>query len=221
MKLKIRITFLSDYMISSGLGDGFAADSMLVRDSNGIIYIPGRAVKGALREGASFLNKLGRSDLKSASLYFFGSKDVEDENKGSNVQGHMSVSSANLPDDIYSALINMGSNRAEVVSDLTCQRIQTALENSQVKPHSLRTLECGIRGTEFESSVDLYCPEALNEFAKDYMKAVCAAVKSIGGGRSRGFGSCLVSVIDDSDKTEIKIPSILSEEQERLLNENH
>lgn len=54
MKLHIKINFLSDYMISSGMGDGFLSDSMLVRDSNGIIYIPGRAVKGALREGATF-----------------------------------------------------------------------------------------------------------------------------------------------------------------------
>lgn len=46
------------------MGDGFLSDSMLVRDSNGIIYIPGRAVKGALREGATFLNKLNRSDIK-------------------------------------------------------------------------------------------------------------------------------------------------------------
>ena len=221
MKLHIKINFLSDYMISSGMGDGSLSDSMLVRDSNGIIYIPGRAVKGALREGATFLNKLNRSDIKAASLYFFGSKDVEDENKSSNKQGHTSVSSANLPKDIYCALLNLDTYRKDVVSDLTCQRVQTALENGQVKSHSLRTIECGVMGTVFESELSVDCPQELNEFTLDYFSSVCAAVKSMGGGRSRGFGTCVLSVEFDNKKRIVKLPETLSKEQESMLSENN
>ena len=62
MRSKLTVTFLSDWQISSGIGDGYLADSMLVRNDKGLPYIPGRALKGALREGAWILSKSGRKD---------------------------------------------------------------------------------------------------------------------------------------------------------------
>ena len=41
MRSKLTVTFLSDWQISSGIGDGYLADSRLVRNDKGLPYIPG------------------------------------------------------------------------------------------------------------------------------------------------------------------------------------
>lgn len=52
MRKEFILTFLSDWHIASGLGNAAIADSVLHKDINGLPCISGRAVKGALREGA-------------------------------------------------------------------------------------------------------------------------------------------------------------------------
>uniref|UniRef100_UPI00402ABD69 RAMP superfamily CRISPR-associated protein n=1 Tax=Succinivibrio sp. TaxID=2053619 RepID=UPI00402ABD69 len=63
MLRKIVIKFLSEWQVSSGIGDGYLADNKISRDSDGVPYIPGRAVKGARRDRANLLGRCeGRED---------------------------------------------------------------------------------------------------------------------------------------------------------------
>ena len=219
MRSKYTITFLSDWQIASGLGDGYLADSQLCRDASGLFYLPGRAVKGALREGAHRL-ALARPDLALYESLFFGSRS---KGEGFNKSGALTVSSAYLPKDLLMALKGVSpAERAQSLRDLTLLRSQTALENGTAKNASLRTMECGIAGTSFEGTVEVSayafeaggypCPD--EAWLAQYMNAVCAAAKSMGSGRSRGLGVCRIT-LERSGSQPASLPAPLPETMAR------
>lgn len=199
MERIIRIEFLSEWNISSGVGDGHRADSLLVRDSNGIPVIPGRAVKGALREGAWRLSLARPDDLSAAENHFWGSRSTEDtrtdEEKHdgySAAEGKISVSQARLAERIHDYYSSLDENQREsFLRDLVTYRAQTALDkNRQTKKGSLRNIEVGIKGLSFDAAISIDEDSLSVDWIDSYFIAVCAAVKSIGGGRSRGLGVC-------------------------------
>lgn len=194
LECAIRIRFISDWQISSGLGNGPVADSVLIRDDNGIPYIPGRAVKGALREGAWRLG-LCRNDLAKLVNYLWGTASTE---RISNVPGRLTAGSAYLPQDLENWLLGLDPvERSEFVSDMTILRAQTALDkNRQVVPKSLRSLECGIPGIYFTSHICVNASEIPADWLNVYLGAVCASVKSMGADRARGLGDCELYPVD-------------------------
>jgi CRISPR-associated protein Csx10 len=202
METTLALTFTSEWLVGSGLGDGHLADSCLVRDSRGLLFIPGRAVKGALREGAHRLG-LGREDLKSAESKLFG-VHCWPAQKGQlansfNQPGLLHVGSGRLPSEVEELLLAQSpERRRRFVGDLTVRRAMTALnDEGQVKDGSLRVLECGVAGLTFFASLSLAAPSGVDEgWLKHYLRAVCAMVKSVGGHRSRGFGRCRAVLSD-------------------------
>lgn len=194
---EIRVSFLSDWHIGSGLGDGAIADSILARDDNGLPFLPGRAVKGALREGAWRLGRC-RPDLAFMVEYLWGTRSTA---AVSNTPGKIMVGGGRLPDDLADWLLSRDpKTRRHCVEDMTLLRMQTALdEDKMVRDHTLRTTECGIPGLFFTSPVSIDAPRLPDAWLKVYFTAVCAAVKSMGADRARGLGHCLIRPKDAGD----------------------
>lgn len=184
------IEFLSDWHVGSGLNDGALADNILNRDADGLPYIPGRAIKGALREGAWRLG-MCREDLACMEKHIWGAPSDTGER---NVPGKIMVSGAHLPEDLAAWLLARSPKEREAyVDDMTILRTQTSLEaNKRAKPQSLRSTECGIPGICFISHVRIDAPEMDNDWLASWFDAVCAAVKSIGADRARGLGHCRI-----------------------------
>lgn len=197
MQCDILITFHSDWHIAASAGGGILADAVLVKDGQKIPYIPGRALKGALREGARLLGKC-RGDLAKCENYYFGSGSSDHEVKNA---GRIEISRGELPEDIYSLLTECDmTTREDYVRDMTTIRMQTAIEkNGVVKPQSLRSMECGIPGITFKATITSYS-QAGDAWDRQYLASVCAAVKSIGAGKSRGLGQCSIRLVQDIDK---------------------
>ncbi|MBD5641614.1 MAG: hypothetical protein HDQ91_04265 [Desulfovibrio sp.] len=187
---EIRIEFISDWHVGSGLGSGPVADSILNRDINGLPFIPGRAVKGALREGAWRLG-LCRKDLAALVNYFWGTASAT---RASNQPGKLAAGSGRLPGELEDWLLAQNPvARTQYVSDMTMIRYQTALaENGMVRPQSLRAIECGIPGLFFTSQIAIDAPGLDQDWLAAYLAAVCATVKSIGADRARGLGNCRI-----------------------------
>ena len=207
MRKAYTITFISDWHMGSGLGDGYTADAVLARDANGLPVLGGRAVKGALREGARRLG-LCRDDLCNCESLFFGTDSAE---RTSNTPGRIRVSTACLGDPVRRIVLDSkGQERLDLLRYMTIHRSQTALESGMAKDGTLRTLECGIPHMIFHGQLDLDLsgldiPEA---WAFSYLHAVCAAVKSMGGHRSSGFGRCCVRLEDQPGQ--IELPPLLA-----------
>lgn len=195
---KIAIEFISDWHAGSGLGDGALADSALNRDANGMPWLTGRMLKGALREGAWRL-ALCREDLKSPVYYFWG---------GADKPGKIAVGPGNLPADVADWFLRQTpGERAIYVKDMIIIRQQTALEKDGTpKAHSLRATECGIPGLVFESRVAIDESAAPEAWFAAYLAAVCACVKSVGGDRARGLGNCRIRVAGQSGRISLPGP---------------
>ena len=189
----LRIRFLSEWHCGSGLGESHLADAVLNRDAEGIPFITGRAVKGALREGAWRLSKIsGREDLGMDLVKELWGGPSEG-NEAS--PGRIFVSSAALPSDVREWLLGMDADmRAESVQLLLTRRAQTSIENGSVKKGSLRTMECGMPGLEFEAKVFIDAPGTAEAWIRHYLAAVCSAVKSMGANRARGLGLCRLTL---------------------------
>lgn len=208
MHRKLVVRFLSAWQVGSGLGDGYLADSRVNRDHDGLPWLPGRAIKGALREAAWRLGAC-REDLRAAENIFFGGRSLQGADEVSRAQGLMHVAPGYLCPSVRQAYRGLGAaEREDLVQDMLCHRVQTALDDGRrVVNGSLRTLECGMPGLEFESGIDLALTDSISEdWAASYLAALCAGVKSMGGNRSRGLGRCQF-VLEGVGAGPVKMPA--------------
>lgn len=193
LETDITITFLSDWHVGSGLGNGAIADAVLNRDVNGLLWLPGSAIKGALREAAWRLALCDAQNLKWLEDFLFGTNNVTDRTVNKN--GLVEVGEGRLQKDLRAWLLALKpQERAAFVSDLTFIRQQTKLTaDKQVEPHSLRAIECGIAGLSFHSCIAWLIPQEAHPWFKQYLACLFANVKSIGGDRARGLGRCKIA----------------------------
>src|SRR5690606_11796278 len=102
--LNYKIKFLDDWMCSSGLGAGAETDSEVIKDKDGLPYIPGKTLKGILKDACLEIVNL---DMKEQFLnqnqidHIFGveaksKKNKEEENEPSK-RGNAFFSNAELP----------------------------------------------------------------------------------------------------------------------------
>ena len=67
-KIEYTITFLSDWHAGSGLSSGAEADAVVIKDSNNLPYLPGKTIKGLVKDA---LLDLGiNSEVIDAKLFF-------------------------------------------------------------------------------------------------------------------------------------------------------
>ena len=52
MDIKYKVIFFTDWHCGSGLAAGADVDALVIKDSDGLPYIPGKTMKGLLREAA-------------------------------------------------------------------------------------------------------------------------------------------------------------------------
>lgn len=209
------IEFLTEWQVSSGIGDGYIADNKLARDNEGFLYIPGRAVKGALREGATLLSRLnGRKDLVTLLETVFGTESQADK---TNQSGCIRVGNAHLDSNFRNYLNGQDPKlKKGTLADLITHRAQTKLtSNKQVAEGSLRKMECAIPFIQLETDIDISSCVIKDKIVSDayleeYLMAVCAAVKSIGGDRARGLGKCKI-YFKDKGQSDVKIPAVCKE----------
>jgi hypothetical protein len=214
MEATIAIAFHSEWLVSSGQGDGHLTEATLVRDANGLIFLPGRAIKGALREGAHRLC-LARPDLAQVESVIFGAhcqpNTPEGPAKSFNQPGLIRVSAGRLPKELeVSLLAEKPEDRLTFVNDLTVRKSQSALtEGGMIKVGSSRVTERGIPGLVFFAEISLASKNLKDAWLKQYFSAACAMVKGLGGHRSRGLGHCRVTLVDAPEGAKITLPPAL------------
>ncbi len=208
MQRKLTITFLSDWQVSSGLGDGSIADSVLIRDAEGLPYLPGRTLKGIIREGARTL-VYAKPELEAIHRKIFGKPAGEGSN--SYLSGSLRVGRADLLSALRDSLLAFPyQERQQYLKDLTTIRHQIAIDADKgvTQKHSLRGIECGIAGLQFGCDVSM--AGLHEEFADRWLQAACSAVCNIGSGKNRGMGRCLI-VCDTWKGRKVTLPQEIPE----------
>ena len=184
MDIKYRIEFFSNWHCGSGLAAGADVDALVVKDANGLPYVPGRTMKGLLRESAQELG----GDFNLFNRIFGLSGDKTTANSEDKRIGECFFANAMLEE-----------GAAIVASGLTTYLFQTfastAIDEKSgiAKDNSLRKIEtvvpCILKGDINN------VPDGGEELLRKAMKMI----KRMGTGRNRGYGRCKISIINEKE----------------------
>ena len=177
---------LFDYWhVGNGKGRGSHLDSVVDRESNGLPYIPGRMIKGILRQAVYCLEEWKHVDKGITSKLFGGREESN--------SGGIFVTDARLKKDIAEYLAQ--DENSKIREQLFTEYFSTAIdhESGSAKDKSLR-------GMELVVPCRLYCDVSLrtDHFLQgmELIKIALPLIRSVGAHRSRGLGRCEIRFLE-------------------------
>jgi CRISPR/Cas system CSM-associated protein Csm3 (group 7 of RAMP superfamily) len=172
--INYKVTFYSDWHCGSGLTSGSESDNLVIKDKHNLPVIPGKTIKGLLKEAASDLFE-GDTDFNDFIKTCFGIEDSESTTLFHYSSARLSIEEINYlkdNDTLKSKLYrNIPSTR---ISDETGVAVENTLRTMQV------TIPLALQGTIRDIPLK----------HKDKMFACLKMVKRLGYKRNRGFGRC-------------------------------
>lgn len=206
MDIIYKIRFFSDWHCGSGLSAGADSDLLVIKDKDKIPFIPGKTMKGLIKEALEDIKELGQVykdfDLdnllgKEAKKH---KKEKEDKSKeetgeselGFDQQGCCFFKNAELEEELKAHIIE---NRLQEY--LYHSIASTAIgEDGVAKDHSLRkmqvTVPCELTGEILD------VPDAYFDLFNDAL----SYIKRLGQNRNRGLGRCSIEIISNEIKKE-------------------
>lgn len=183
--INYKIEFFSNWHCGSGLAAGADVDELVVKENDGLPFVPGKTIKGLLRE--AYENVCAYKHLSSNTDAIFGYFD--DANKMG--KGKVFFSNAILKDEESKKIVACG-----FIPFLYQSFSSTAIDDNGIaKNRSLRKIEtcvpCSLYGT-----IDNIPDEFVEENIKDAMRFI----KRLGVGRNRGYGRCKISIVNEYGK---------------------
>lgn len=166
--MKYSITFYDFWHLSSGVSAGPSMDSLVVKDSDGLPYLPGKTLKGLVREMVELLD-----NTKAKTIFGY---------KGSNIANSY-FSNATLDEDTATHLISNPTLKKHLFDKVTSTKIG---ENGIALDKSLR---------EIEVVVPLLLSGTIECEDEELITQALGMIKQIGLNRNRGLGRCKIEVI--------------------------
>lgn len=215
ISLSLKISFQSDFHIGSGLGITGVADSLIMKDTYGIPYIPGSTIKALLRDSSELILDFLGIDRCDGTL----------EQTAGNAQGKLC--GVNPPSSSFCSICHIfGSPFAppkfafrtaryeeSLYSLLQQQKMKATLRQlSREETHNkidrwtgtaeedfLFTLELGSQRFPFSSSIDQLEPmdNSLREKLLPLLVAAISFTRNVGGKRRRGKGKCKIEIVSN------------------------
>jgi len=170
--MKYRITFHTYWHCSAGLSGGSSSDAVVVRDDDNLPYVPGRTIKGHLREAAELV-----SDTAFVRRCFGEADDAE---------GTCRFSDAILPVAVEK------SKSWYLYERINATRIDP--ESGTAQDDTLRSIEAVVPLT-LHGTIEGLAPED-----EETMLRAMQTVKRIGLRRHRGLGRCDISEVTEGEK---------------------
>ncbi len=181
-----QVEFFSYWHAGSGLAGSTYADSMVNKDESNLPLIPGKSIKGLLREAAETLNLL---DKKLVSDEFiadvFG--DRSEEGKANlKKEGKAFFGNVGLSKVLSEGIIHSG-----LTPDLYHVISSTKIDaNGQAQDGSLRQLEVTVPLTMY-GQIEHFPGQGYETQLENCFKWV----KQLGQSRNRGLGRCKFSIV--------------------------
>ena len=179
----IIVDIMSYWHVGTGYGQGAAYDAVTRKDGDGLPFLPGRTLKGLLREGVTLAEEFG-GVVPGTTCALFGTPACEGSTVGSK-PGILSFTSASLPDDIV-GWVRANTGAAEM---LYGPLASTALDqDGQARDRSLRTIEvCA----PVKLIAKVTGPDDLGWLK--FLQIGGALVRGLGSHRNRGLGRCRIT----------------------------
>ena len=193
MNIQYQIEIHTWWHCGSGQSAGADVDALVIKDKNGMPYIPGKTIKGLLRDAAEELigwstNGTGKAEVEKDSSFvkLFGHFDSD---KDAMCIAEAFFTDATLAEEEYNTIV---ANNWQ--SQLFNSIASTAIDkNGIAKNTSLRKIQvcvpCKLKG------IILNVPKEQEQTLRNAM----AYVKCLGSGRNRGLGRCTFSVFSNEE----------------------
>jgi CRISPR/Cas system CSM-associated protein Csm3 (group 7 of RAMP superfamily) len=178
----LKIELLGYWHAGSGHGAKADVDAHVLSDNNGFPYLPGRTVKGLLRDA---LCDMG---AEATANELFGKPAPQGENTGS-IPGKIAVDDARMPADERSWIDN-DRDADGLKAQLFDSVASTAIEkNGLATEKSLRLIEVALPMI-LQGSIT-YLGNAETESADlALLGEACGLIRTLGSHRHRGLGRC-------------------------------
>lgn len=195
----LTVEMLDLWQAGSGRGEGQHLDSVPVTDADGLPFLPGRTVKGLLRDAVFHLERIDALGSWTDATGFgptvalFGSRDGGEDESGSLVQtrynsisGSVWVSDARLAPAIRLQIASTSALR----NALFHESFATAIDDcsGQAKEQTLRSKRVCVPMV-LTASIETSHPTGL-----EIIDAALPLIDALGSQRTRGLGRCIWSL---------------------------
>lgn len=189
---KLNIDIRAYWHPGTGRGTGAVLDAITHRDSLGLPVLPGRHLKGLLRDALENASAFGWDGYADLAERFFGDRPETAENKPS--PGSLRVSDATLPVDVARWLA-ASSDGKKLIPALYRSVFATAIElkTGTARDKSLRGIEVVVPlmlGATIEPIPGAETPDGWPE----KLRAVLPLIDAVGAHRNRGLGRAVLSL---------------------------
>lgn len=182
-KLTYKIEFFDYWSIGSGLSGGALADSICLKDRNGLPYIPGKTIKGLFREAAEDLLELNHPDLDNQFIFsVFG----EQEKAGSE--------KTKIADSFFSNVTVENNTAISIFQQHLVPHLYEQIASTALEEYGLAK-KYFLRRTEYVLPCVLF-GEILDAVSYKKQLSICATfIKRLGLNRHRGYGRCKITIL--------------------------
>lgn len=176
------------WAVGSGKGGGNEVDNRIDRDSDGLPYVPGKMLKGLIKDACVRLNNAGNENYSFIEEIFGGLKESKGLNRTETTSGKIYISDARLSPSLRSALAK--EDNAAAKNNLTRNIYSTAIDNESgtAKKSSLRGYEVAVP-MELYADIECDCTKEILDFIK---LAASKIVYAVGFHKTRGLGEVVI-----------------------------
>ncbi|MDD3888283.1 MAG: RAMP superfamily CRISPR-associated protein [Patescibacteria group bacterium] len=180
-KINYIITFLSDWHAGSGLSSGADADSVVIKDKNNLPYLPGKTIKGLLKDVFEDFKDAQPSLINDEFIKSYFGKYIK-ERKESH-KGLLFFSNAELNELEKSEI-------SKDMSNLLYRNIASTKigKNGVAEKGSLRTMQVCVP-VVLEGYIDGVLETDVEKFEK-----ALKCIRHLGANRNRGLGRCKLEI---------------------------
>lgn len=190
--LNYKIRFLDDWMCSSGLGAGAKTDSEVIKDKDGLPYIPGKTLKGILKDACLEMVELDTSGqflTQNQIDYIFGveakSKENGEENEPSR-PGNAFFSNAELPK----------LEKEEIFKNQLQSFLYHNIASTRINDKGV-AVDKSLRVKEVCAPVTLTGQIQVEEKYHSVLEKAMKWTRQLGTNRNRGLGRCIIEKTEE------------------------
>ena len=187
--LNYKIEILSDWHIGSGLDSATDTDALVLKNEQGLPYIPGKTIKGLMKDAMMDLVEVGQCDQSIVDKIFGKMKKEEDRTED---ESKISSPGTAFFSNVSLTQIEQREIQSNNLGEYLYRNIaSTAIEkNGMAKDKSLRVMQVCIP-LSLEGTVT-----QLEEYQLAKLEVALKLIRHLGVNRNRGLGRCKFSCLN-------------------------
>lgn len=192
--LEFKVKFHSEWHTGSGMTSGSDLDALVIKDENNLPFIPGKTLKGLIKEACEDYNRLSGGNWEKVIQVYFGLESSTKESPELTREGKAHFTNAEVSAEFKKAILQTEKGK-KLTNHLYRAVASTSIgKNGVAKQHSLRRMETVV-------PLELYAKVLFLE-EEEIIKLIgqsLGMIKRLGQNRHRGLGRCSFSLVGKGD----------------------